>query len=110
MSEWVSVVQAADLKPGDLLDVEVWGEPVVLAKTEDGEFLATSDVCSHEYVLLHDGWLEGDEVECPQHGSKFNMRTGEVANLPATAPIATYEVKVEDDTVFLRAPKEITRD
>lgn len=99
--EWVKVASAGDVKPGEVIRVEVEDEAVALARV-DGELFAVSDVCSHEYVLLHDGWIEDYEIECPQHGSRFDLRTGAVRNLPATQPIPTYEVRVENDDVFLR--------
>jgi nitrite reductase/ring-hydroxylating ferredoxin subunit len=105
MTDWVRVAAVDDIKPGDVIQVEVDDEPVVVANT-GSEFLATTDICSHEYVLLHDGWLEGETIECPQHGSKFDMRTGEVLNPPATQPIAVYEVKVNGSDVYLRGPME----
>ena len=103
--EWVRVAALGDLEPGALKQVEVDLEEVVLANV-DGEILALSDVCSHQYVYLSDGFLEGETVECPQHGSKFSMRTGEVLNPPATQPVATYEVKIEEDGIYLKGPKE----
>ncbi|HEX2052789.1 MAG TPA: non-heme iron oxygenase ferredoxin subunit [Actinomycetota bacterium] len=108
MGEWVKVAAVRDVKPGSVVQVEVDGEPVALANIGD-EFLATTDICSHDYVLLHDGWLEDDEIECPQHGSRFNMRTGEVLNPPATQPIAPYETRVEGDDVYVRGPLEISK-
>jgi nitrite reductase/ring-hydroxylating ferredoxin subunit len=105
MNDWVRVAAVDDIKPGDVIQVEVDDEPVVVANT-GSEFLATTDICSHEYVLLHDGWLEGETIECPQHGSKFDMRTGEVLNPPATQPISVYEVKVNGSDVYLRGPME----
>jgi nitrite reductase/ring-hydroxylating ferredoxin subunit len=105
MSDWVKVASVDSVKPGTVVQVEVEGEPVCLANTGE-EFLATSDVCSHDYVELHDGWLEDDEIECPQHGSRFNMRTGKVLNPPATQSIAPYETKVEGQDVFVRGPME----
>jgi nitrite reductase/ring-hydroxylating ferredoxin subunit len=101
--EWVAVASVDDVKPGEVIEVEVDAEPVVLAHA-DGEFLATSDICSHAFVMLHDGWLEGEEIECPQHGSRFNMRTGEVLSPPATQPIDVYSVKVEGKTVYVKGP------
>ena len=105
MNDWVRVAAVDDIKPGDVIQVEVDDEPVVVANT-GSEFLATTDICSHEYVLLHDGWLEGETIECPQHGSKFDMRTGEVLNPPATQPIPVYEVKVDGQDVYVRGPME----
>jgi 3-phenylpropionate/trans-cinnamate dioxygenase ferredoxin subunit len=107
--DWVKVATTDDLKPGRVIQVEFDDEPVALAQTEQGEYLATSDICSHEYVLLHDGWLEGEEIECPQHGSRFDMRTGDVRDLPATQPVPIFEVKVEGDEILLRGPIEQNR-
>lgn len=104
--DWVKVIAAGEVVPGEIVEVKVDGEPVALARSEAGEFMATSNICTHEYEFLHEGWLEGVEIECPAHGSMFNMKTGEVRNLPATQPIEVYEVKVEDDEVYLRGPRE----
>ena len=103
VSGWVKVATVGDVKPGEIARVEVGGEPVCLGNV-GGEMLAICDICSHEYVELHEGWLEGDEVECPQHGSRFSMRTGAVRGLPATRPVPAYEVKVEGEDVYLRGP------
>jgi 3-phenylpropionate/trans-cinnamate dioxygenase ferredoxin subunit len=108
MGDWVRVAGTSEVKPGGVIEVEVDGEPVVLANTGK-EFLALSDICSHEYVMLHEGWLEDDEIECPQHGSKFNMRTGAVRNPPATQPVAPYEVRVEGQDVYARGPMETSK-
>lgn len=98
---WTRVASVEEVAPGEVKQVIADDEPVCLANA-GGEILATSDICSHEYVLLSEGWLERDEIECPQHGSKFNMRTGEVINLPATQPIPVYDVKVEGSDIFVR--------
>ncbi len=109
MDDWVRVARVEDVKPGSVIQVEVDGEPVALANTGE-EFLATTDICSHDYVLLHDGWLEDDEIECPQHGSRFNMRTGKVLNPPATQPIVAYQTKVEGRDVYVRGTGEKPND
>lgn len=103
MGEWEHVGQVDDVKPGQIARVSVGGEPVCLGNV-DGTLLAISDICSHEYVELHEGWLEGEEVECPQHGSRFSLRTGAPRGLPATQPVAAYEVKVDGDAVYVRGP------
>lgn len=104
-TEWTRVASASEVKPGSVIMVTVEDDPIALARV-DGEFLAINDVCSHEYVLLHDGFVQGDEIECPEHGSKFSLRTGAVRGLPATQPVEVYEVRVEGEDVFLRGPKE----
>ena len=104
MTDWTRVGTVNDVKEGQVIQVIVDGEEVALAKV-NGELLATSDVCSHEYVHLSGGWMEGEEIECPEHGSRFHMKTGEVANLPATQPIPVYDVKVEGEEVFLKGQR-----
>jgi 3-phenylpropionate/trans-cinnamate dioxygenase ferredoxin subunit len=103
--EWTKVASVEDVKEGNVKQVMVDGEEVVLAHLKGGEFLATSDICSHEYVHLSGGWLEGEEIECPEHGSRFHMRTGEVANLPATQPIPVYDVRVDEGSVYVKGPR-----
>ncbi|MCA1839326.1 MAG: non-heme iron oxygenase ferredoxin subunit [Actinobacteria bacterium] len=105
MSDWVKVVAADELSAGSMKKVEVDEEDVVVANV-GGEVLALSDICSHQYVNLSDGWIDSETVECPQHGSKFSLRTGEVLNPPATQPVATYDVKIEDGHIYLKGPKE----
>lgn len=103
--DWTRVASPSDVKPGNVIMVTLGDDPIALARVDD-ELLAIGDICSHEYVLLHDGFVEEDEIECPEHGSKFSLRTGAVRGLPATQPVPVYEVRVEDDDVFLRGPKE----
>ncbi|HEX9498731.1 MAG TPA: Rieske 2Fe-2S domain-containing protein, partial [Mycobacterium sp.] len=62
---------------------------------------AISDLCSHEEIELSDGELDGEDVECPAHGSRFNVRTGEVSGLPAEDPVATYRVTIEDEKIII---------
>ena len=70
------------------------------------DFHAVDDECSHEDYSLAEGvvWTEECEIECPRHGSTFDLRTGEPCSLPATQPIAVYTVVVEDRTVSVELP------
>lgn len=65
------------------------------------EVYAIGDRCSHAEASLAEGEVWDMTVECPRHGSEFDLRTGEPGALPATVPVPTYEVKVEDDIVYL---------
>jgi 3-phenylpropionate/trans-cinnamate dioxygenase ferredoxin component len=77
------------------------GKEICLAHCEDG-FYAIDDVCTHENFLLSGGeLLDGCEVECPQHGSRFNMKTGRVTGLPAVIPAKTFPVTVEGSDVYV---------
>ena len=95
------VARLADLTPGSLRRVEPGGVPVCLVRVADGEVYAIGDECSHEDIELSDGDLDGCEVECPAHGSCFDVRTGEPDSLPATRPVPTYPVHVEEGEVFI---------
>jgi 3-phenylpropionate/trans-cinnamate dioxygenase ferredoxin subunit len=96
-----SVAQLADLAEESVTRVDVEGVPVCLARLASGEVFAINDMCSHEDIELSDGDLDGDDVECPAHGSRFDVRTGEVSGLPAEEPVATYQVSIEDGEVFV---------
>ena len=77
------------------------GTPICLAHAEDGKFYALNDICTHEEFSLCDGELWGMDVECPQHGSRFNLATGKVTGLPAVIPAKTYPVSVEGEDIFI---------
>jgi 3-phenylpropionate/trans-cinnamate dioxygenase ferredoxin subunit len=90
-----------DLEVDTMRKVVVDGEEVCLAHAEDGSYYAIGDICSHEEYSLSDGELWGLDVECPAHGSRFNLQTGAVTGLPAVVPVKTYHVEVEDDDVYV---------
>ena len=71
------------------------GDRIALCNV-DGEFFATTDVCSHDEASLSDGELFGHVVECPLHGARFDVRTGKALSLPAVYPVKTFEVRVLD--------------
>jgi len=62
------------------------------------------DVCTHAYALLSSGFFEGEIVECPLHAAQFSVVTGACLSGPASEGVATYDVKVEGDDVFVRIP------
>ena len=77
------------------------GQEICLGRCEDG-FYAIDDVCTHENFLLSGGEVVEDcEVECPQHGSRFNLKTGKVTGLPAVIPARTFAVTVEGSDVYV---------
>jgi len=90
-----------EIKPGELKRVEIGDIALCLAHVEGGGFCAVVDVCTHEEVELSDGYLDGDEIECPMHGSRFNVCTGAVRGLPANKPVETYPVEVAGADLFV---------
>jgi nitrite reductase/ring-hydroxylating ferredoxin subunit len=76
-----------------------------LFRTEEGIF-ALDDICSHEYSRLSEGEVEDGQVACAKHGSRFDLRTGEVTGFPATRPVRTWAAKAEEGWIWLATPSE----
>jgi len=100
---FVKVAQVSEIKPGEMLSVEVGTEQVLLANV-DGSIHAVDDTCSHAYATLSEGELSGQEVECPLHGGVFNVTTGEVLGPPADEPVRVYKVQIEGDDILVAPP------
>ena len=95
-------VAATDELPIDSLkNVRVGDVELCIAHVEDGEFYAINDICTHEEFNLSDGELWGLSVECPQHGSRFDLRDGHVTGLPAVVATQSYPVTVEGGDVYV---------
>ena len=89
-----------EVPDGGAIAVEVEG--VELALVRDGDVVyAVVDECSHAAIPLSEGEVEGNEIECWLHGSRFDLRTGKPVNLPATEPVQTYPTTIEGDTVLV---------
>lgn len=101
----VRVAQLSDLPEGSGLRVEVGPHRVALFRIGDDVY-AIGDRCSHVEASLAEGEVFDHEVECPRHGSEFDVRTGEPRSLPATKPVPVYEVSVVAGTVFLTIEEE----
>jgi len=80
--------------------VKVGDRRIAMFRVGDDVY-AIGDVCSHAEASLAEGEVFDGSVECPRHGSEFDLETGAPASLPATAPVPTYEVLVENGTVYL---------
>ena len=105
MAEFIKVAAHDELGEGELLAVEVDGEPICMAKV-DGRVYAFTDNCTHISGPLNEGDLEGCVLTCPWHGAQFDVRTGKVLRGPARQNILTYPVKVEDESILISLPAE----
>jgi 3-phenylpropionate/trans-cinnamate dioxygenase ferredoxin subunit len=97
------VGKASDIPEGEARRFVVDRIEVAVANVGNGTFLAVDDVCSHAEASLSEGEVDVDDetIECPRHGSVFDLRTGQPRSLPATSPILTFPVKVEGDTILI---------
>ncbi|HEX2087215.1 MAG TPA: non-heme iron oxygenase ferredoxin subunit [Solirubrobacteraceae bacterium] len=100
MAEILDVCAVDELPPGAIRRVE-WEDEEIMVVNCEGEILAMEDRCSHDNGDLADGELHASRcaIECPRHGSLFDLRTGKPLNLPAYVPVETYPVSVEDGRV-----------
>jgi len=94
------VAKVDELTPGQMKWVAVNGDRRVLANVE-GRFYAISDVCGHRNAPLSRGKLQGYLIECPLHFAQFDIRTGELVSGPVSMAVPVYEVRVEDETVYI---------
>lgn len=104
MADFVRVASTIDVPNGRMKKVVVEGRPILLVNSE-GQFYAIGSVCTHMGGPLDQGILDGHEVQCPWHGSRFDLKTGQVKRGPAGRPEPVYEVKVEGNEIQLR-PKQ----
>ena len=102
LSDKVSVCPEAELPPGEMQLVEVDGRKIGVFNCA-GTLYAIEDRCSHDDGPLAEGEFDTGActVECPRHGSLFDLTTGRPKTLPAYSPVQTFSVSIEDDTIVL---------
>src|ERR687897_893507 len=103
--DFVEVANTEDIQSSQMKEVEVNGQDICVVNIE-GKYYAIGSICTHEGGPLADGTLEGYEVECPWHNSKFDVRTGEVTSPPASEPEPAYEVKVDGNSILIKTHGE----
>jgi 3-phenylpropionate/trans-cinnamate dioxygenase ferredoxin subunit len=102
MAQIVDVCPTSELPPGGMRLVE-WEELEIAVFNCNGEILAIEDRCSHDNGPLVEGELNQDDctVECPRHGSRFDLHSGRPLTLPAYQPVETFPVRVDGDIIKL---------
>ncbi|MBN6778007.1 non-heme iron oxygenase ferredoxin subunit [Pseudoclavibacter alba] len=95
------VCAADDVQVNTPQRFELEGEQIVVVRDSEGAIYAIGDKCSHGDISLSEGFVEGCELECWAHGSKFSLKTGWPQNLPAYEPVPVYEVKLEDGDIHI---------
>ncbi|HET7225455.1 MAG TPA: non-heme iron oxygenase ferredoxin subunit [Candidatus Eisenbacteria bacterium] len=95
---FVTVAKVGEIPDGGVKVVRLEGQAVAVFFV-DGEYFAIDDICTHDGGPLAEGSLDGYVIECPRHGARFDVRTGDVLAMPATTPVPTYAVKIEGDEI-----------
>ncbi len=96
----VKVCSTKELGKGEMLDFDYKDKKLLLANL-DGKIYATDRICTHAEADLSGGILGEDGVTCPLHLSTFNLMTGMPQNLPAEIPLKTYNVKIEQNEIYV---------
>ncbi|MGH8995093.1 MAG: non-heme iron oxygenase ferredoxin subunit [Acidimicrobiales bacterium] len=100
MAERIVLCRRDELGHGEAKRFDVAGRRIALVRIGD-DFYGLGDQCSHENYSLSEGevWVDEREIECPRHGSTFDLTSGEPCSLPATTSVPVYEIEVDGDEV-----------
>ena len=99
----IKVAGTGDIPEGEARRFDVDGRLVAVANLGEEGFRAVDAICSHAHYFLDEGEVDPDfeTIECPKHGSTFDLNTGKPRTLPATTPVRAYNVKVEGDDILI---------
>ena len=103
LADTLTVCRLDELPEGEMRLVEADGRKIGVFHASDGELYAIEDRCSHDDGPLAEGEFDAEActVECPRHGSLFDLRSGRPKTLPAYVPVETFEARIEDGDVKL---------
>ena len=93
-----------DVSPDQPYRAEVDGEAVAVFEVA-GQYYVTQDKCTHGPGSLSEGYVDGEEIECPFHQGRFNILSGNPVCAPCTIPLKTWDVTVEGDRILLSKPR-----
>jgi nitrite reductase/ring-hydroxylating ferredoxin subunit len=101
---WRPLCRAEHVEVGMPIRVEVDGlPPLAVFQLEDGRHYVADDTCTHGHASLSEGFIEGDEIECPWHSGRFCIKDGKATAAPAVEPIRVYPVRIVDGQVCIEA-------
>jgi 3-phenylpropionate/trans-cinnamate dioxygenase ferredoxin component len=104
----VKVCAASDVPEGEARRFQVEGRIVAVANLGGQGFRAVNAICSHAHYFLDEGEVDVDEqsIECPKHGSTFDLNTGAPRTLPATLPVGAYPTETNGDDILIEVADE----
>lgn len=101
---WHEVADADALGDDEAIGVKVGEEPIAIVRA-GGVLHALHNVCTHQYALLSDGYVEDGCIECPLHQGKFELTTGNAMCAPVTEPVRVFRVKEEGGKILVEDGK-----
>jgi nitrite reductase/ring-hydroxylating ferredoxin subunit len=101
---WRALFEADFVEAGTPQRVMVDGmPPLCIVRLDDDSIHVVADTCTHGEASLADGFVEGDEIECPWHSGKFCVRDGRATAMPASDPIRVYPARVIEGQVCIES-------
>jgi nitrite reductase/ring-hydroxylating ferredoxin subunit len=100
MTEFVPVMKASELVEGAMAPVDAKESHLLISRI-GGKVYAVSGTCTHEDADLGLGTMLEERIVCPLHLSQFDLRDGSVLSPPAAAPLKRFNVKIQDETIFV---------
>jgi len=101
--KFIEIARVDQLPAGERLFVDVSGKSIVIFNLA-GKLYAIGDVCSHDNGPVGDGDIDENEIICPRHGARFEIRSGKATSLPAIVDIPAYPLRVENGMIVLGIP------
>ena len=100
MEDFIKVASLGELQPGEMKLLDTFNPPRLLVNLE-GQYFVVDEVCPHADAPLSEGILEGATVECPVHGSQFDVTTGEALTGPAMENLCRYNVRILGNDILV---------
>jgi 3-phenylpropionate/trans-cinnamate dioxygenase ferredoxin component len=100
---WHELPEAQALGEEEAIGVVVGGQQIALCRS-GGTVHAIGDVCTHQYALLSEGYVEDGCIECPLHQGRFDLKTGAPLGPPVTEAVRVYRVRTEDGKSYVELP------
>lgn len=104
----VRLCTVSDVPDGEVRRFEVDHRPIAVVNLGEEGFRAVDAICSHAHYFLDEGEVDVDleTIECPKHGSTFDLNSGKPRTLPATVPVEVFPVKIENDDILIEVNDE----
>lgn len=97
----VVVGKTSEVQDGKLMHITAGGREIVVTKL-DGNYYAMDNVCTHAGADLHEGELNNNELTCPWHGAKWDIKTGNLISFPQKLkPLQNHKISIEKDTLYV---------
>lgn len=97
---WTDILGSAELADGEMAAAQA-GEVAIALFRIEGAVYATSNICTHQYALMTDGYFDGTCVECPLHQALFDVKTGAVVEAPVEEGLKCFKTEERDGRIFV---------